>query len=62
MVKGDIGKQEEDGPGMVVQDKSGNIFDIRGRRINEKGFLIDCKGNILNGYNQIGFMKYDLDI
>lgn len=39
---------EEIKPPMVKQDSQGNLFDIRGRRINKKGFVVDCFGNILN--------------
>ena len=46
---------------MVKQDSQGNLFDIRGRRINKKGFVIDCFGNILNEQNQISFLRDDLE-
>lgn len=46
---------------MVKEDSQGNLFDIRGRRINKRGFVIDCLGNILNEQNQISFLRDDLD-
>ncbi len=45
------GDEEEKKPPMVRQDSKGNLFDIRGRRVNHKGFVVDALGNLLNEYN-----------
>lgn len=55
--------RDEKGNIIILQDQQGNSIDKLGRRVNERGYLIDpSSGDVIeNWQNQTMFPKKDLD-
>ena len=54
--------RDEKGNIVILQDASGNWVDKLGRRVNERGYLVDVTGGIVEGrQQQVMFLKEDVD-
>ncbi len=51
---------DEEGVPVLLYDKSGLPVDKEGRRVNQRGYLVDNSGNILNDENKEAIVNEEL--